>query len=87
MWVAEEMTEDHSERIAVLETKLDGMQKTLSDIDDKLDKIGHRQMEIDLTAKVAYNTGKLLLAATTTMIGWLNWDQIVAWVHQMTGHR
>ena len=66
--------ETHSERIAILETKLDGMQRTLTDIDDKLDKIGHRQMEIDLTAKVAYNTGKLLLAITTTMIGWLNWD-------------
>lgn len=82
------MAEDgHSERIAILETKLDGMQRTLTEIDDKLDKIGHRQMEIDLTAKVAYNTGKVVLAVLTTMVGWLNWDQIVAWVHQMTSHR
>lgn len=81
------MTDGHSERIAILETKLDGMQRTLTEIDDKLDKIGHRQMEIDLTAKVAYNTGKVVLAALTTMVGWLNWDQIVAWVHQMTSHR
>lgn len=79
--------EGHSERIAILETKLDGMQRTLTEIDEKLDKIGHRQMEIDLTAKVAYNTGKVVLAALTTMVGWLNWDQIVAWVHQMTSHR
>lgn len=81
------MTDGHSERIAILETKLDGMQRTLTEIDDKLDKIGHRQMEIDLTAKVAYNTGKVVLAVLTTMVGWLNWDQIVAWVHQMTSHR
>ena len=79
--------EGHSERIAILEPKLDGMQRTLTEIDDKLDKIGHRQMEIDLTAKVAYNTGKVVLAVLTTMVGWLNWDQIVAWVHQMTSHR
>lgn len=81
------MTDGHSERIAILETKLDGMQRTLTEIDDKLDKIGHRQLEIDLTAKVAYNTGKVVLAVLTTMVGWLNWDQIVAWVHQMTSHR
>lgn len=75
---------DHSERIAILETKLDALQKLLSDIDEKLDTIGTRQLEIDLTAKVAYNIGKMALAIATTIFGWLNWDQIIAWLHQLS---
>jgi hypothetical protein len=81
------MAEDHSERIAILETKLDTLQQLLSDIDEKLDAIGHRQLEIDVTAKVAYNAGKTFLFVATTVLGWLNWDQLVAWVHQMTSHQ
>lgn len=81
------MTDDHSQRIAILETKLDSLKVTLVDMDEKLDRIGHRQLEIDLTAKVAYNMGKLVLALTTTVFGWLNWDQLVAWIHQLTAHR
>ena len=80
------MADDHSERIAILETKLDTLQELLGDIDQKLDAIGHRQMEIDVTAKVAYNAGKTFLFVATTVFGWLNWDQIISWLHQMTNH-
>ena len=78
------MTDDHSERIAVLETKLDTLQELLGDIDQKLDAIGHRQVEIDITAKVAYNAGKTFLIVATTVLGWLNWDQIISWLHQLS---
>lgn len=78
------MADDHSERIAVLETKLDTLQELLGDIDQKLDAIGHRQMEIDVTAKVAYNAGKTFLIVATTVLGWLNWDQIISWLHQLS---
>ena len=76
--------EDHSERIAILETKLDSLQQLLSDIDGKLDAIGHRQLEIDVTAKVAYNAGKTFIIIATTVLGWLNWDQIITWLHQLS---
>lgn len=78
------MAEDHSERIAILETKLDSLQKILSEIDEKIDTIGHRQLEIDVTAKVAYNIGKVALALATTVFGWLNWDQILAWLQHLS---
>lgn len=76
--------DDHSERIAVLETKLDSLQQLLSDIDGKLDAIGSRQLEIDVTAKVAYNAGKTFIIIATTVLGWLNWDQIITWLHQLS---
>lgn len=80
------MTDDHSQRIATLEAKLDMVHQTLGDIDVKLDTISLRQMEIDVTTKVAYNAGKWVVYILTTVLGWMNWDQIVAWVQEIS-HR
>ena len=75
------MTESHDARIAVLESKLDGLKEGQQQIQEKLEEIAEKQLQIDVTAKIAYSTGKWLLGITTGIFGWMNWESLLALFH------
>lgn len=82
MWDTYEMSIDtHDARIAVLESKLDGLKDGQEQIVEKLDEIAEKQLQIDVTARVAYNAGKWILGISTGILSWLNWDALLSLFH------
>jgi chromosome segregation ATPase len=73
--------DSHDARIAVLESKLDGLKEGQEQIVEKLEEIAEKQLQIDVTAKIAYNTGKWILGISTGILSWLNWDALIALFH------
>lgn len=73
-----------SERIAILETKVDAIFELLGRIEKSVDSITAKQMEMGISVKVTYQIGKWLIGAATTVLSYTHWDQIIAFIHYLT---
>lgn len=75
---------EHEARISVLETKLDALGESIERIEHKLDAISRKQTEFEVNYRVAHMVAKMLVAAIVTLGGWLSWDTISGFLHQVT---